>query len=129
MTTSEIHNLPFEMWPSRYIEKVSLATGEVLEDDFEPRRLLVHSHRDYHLVDIHARFMMSRVIKATGDENLARKKMKEMRRLGHRTSRILARMIARRILHEANGHATRSPANPNGDGAAGRRAQASPSRR
>ena len=95
MTAPEIQNLPPEMWPSRYIEKVSLATGETLEDDFAPRRLLVHSHRDYHLVDIHARFMMSRVIKATGDENLARKKMKEMRQLGHRTSRVLARMIGK----------------------------------
>lgn len=96
MTTSAIQNLPPEMWPSRYIEKVSLVTGEVLEDDFEPRRLLVHSHRDYHLVDIQARFMMSRIIKATGDEDLARKKMKEMRRLGHRTSRRLAKMIGHR---------------------------------
>ncbi|MFQ5526479.1 MAG: SDR family oxidoreductase [Thermoanaerobaculia bacterium] len=89
-------NLPPEMVPSRYIEKVSLATGEVLEEDFEPRRLLVHSHRDYHLVDVHARFMMSRVIKATGDEEAARRKMKEMRQLGHRTSRMIARMIGRR---------------------------------
>jgi nucleoside-diphosphate-sugar epimerase len=84
------------MSPSRYIEKVSLTTGEVLEEEFEPRRLLVHSHRDYHLVDVQARFMMSRIIKATGDENLARKKMKEMRQLGHRTSRVLARMIGHR---------------------------------
>lgn len=84
------------MSPSRYIEKVSLATGEVLADDVEPRRLLVHSHRDYHLVDIYARFMMSRVMKATGDEDLARKKMKEMRQLGHRTSRVLAKMIGQR---------------------------------
>ena len=84
------------MAPSRYIEKVSLATGEVLEEAVEPRRLLVHSHRDYHLVDIHARFMMSRVMKATGDENLARQKMKEMRKLGHRTARVLAKMIGQK---------------------------------
>ncbi len=96
MTDPTPQERPAEMSPARYIEKVSLATGEVLEDDFEPRRLLVHSHRDYHLVDVQARFMMSRIIKATGDENLARKKMKEMRRLGHRTSRALARMIGHR---------------------------------
>ena len=93
---SSAHNLPPEMAPARYIEKVSLATGEVLEQDFEPRRLLVHSHRDYHLVDVYSRFMMSRVIKATGDEDTARRKMKEMRRLGHRTSRVLAKMIGQR---------------------------------
>ncbi len=88
--------VPIEMAPSRYIEKVSLVTGEVLEDSFEPRRLLVHSHRDYHIVDVHARFMMSRIIKATGDEDLARRKMKEMRQLGHRTSRVLAKMIGQK---------------------------------
>ncbi len=87
---------PPEMAPSRYIEKVSLATGEIVEQDFEPRRLLVHSHRDYHLVDVYARFMMSRVVKATGDEETARRKMKEMRRLGHRTARVLSRMIGQR---------------------------------
>jgi len=96
MTKPVPEELPAEMAPSRYIEKVSLETGEVLDDAIEPRRLLVNSHRDYHLVDIHARFMMSRVIKATGDENLARRKMKEMRQLGHRTARVLAKMIGRK---------------------------------
>ncbi len=96
MTNPTPLGLPADMSPARYIEKVNLATGEVLEDDFEPRRLLVHSHRDYHIVDVQARFLMSRIIKATGDENLARKKMKEMRQLGHRTSRALAKMIGHR---------------------------------
>ncbi len=82
--------------PSRYIEKVSLATGEVLDDEILPRHLLVHSHRDYHIVDIHARYMMSRVVKATGDEDRARQRMRERRALGHRTAKRLAKMIGSR---------------------------------
>ncbi len=93
MSQERASELPSEMAPSRYIEKVRLATGEILEDAIEPRRLLVHTHRDYHVVDIHARYMMSRVVKATGDESAARRKMKEMRALGQRTSRMLAKMI------------------------------------
>ena len=79
--------------PSRYIEKVSLRTGEPLDQPIRPHQLLVHSHRDYHVVDVHARYMMSRVIKATGREEEALRKMKEMRRLGFRTSRAIARMF------------------------------------
>ena len=91
MTT--IDALPKEMRPERYIEKVNLATGELLDDPIRPRQLLVHSHRDYHFVDVQARFMMSRIVKATGDEEQARARMKRMRARGRRTSRILARMI------------------------------------
>ncbi len=82
-----------EMAPSRYIEKVNLATGETIDDEILPRQLLVHNHRDYHVVDVHARFMMSRIVKATGDEENARDRMKKMRSLGRRTSKVLARMI------------------------------------
>ena len=74
--------IPPEISPNRYIEKVELASGEVLEDEILPRQLLVHNHRDYHIVDIHAHYMMGRVVKATGDENWAYEKMKRMRRLG-----------------------------------------------
>ena len=94
MTTTDA--LPEEMRPERYIEKVSLATGEVMDERIRPRQLLVHNHRDYHFVDVHARFMMSRVVKATGDEEQARSRMKRMRARGRRTSRIIARMIGER---------------------------------
>jgi nucleoside-diphosphate-sugar epimerase len=94
MTTND--TLPEEMRPERYIEKVNLATGEVIEDSINPRQLLVHSHRDYHFVDVQARFMMSRIVKATGDEEQARERMKRVRARGRRTSRIIARMIGQR---------------------------------
>ena len=38
--------------PSRYIEKVSLLTGEVLDEPVLLRHLLVQSHRDYHVMDV-----------------------------------------------------------------------------
>ena len=85
--------IPPEMDPGIYIEKVSLVTGEVLDQEILPRQLLVHDHRDYHVVDVHARHMMSRVVRATGSEEEARRKMKEMRRLGHRASEVIAKAI------------------------------------
>jgi nucleoside-diphosphate-sugar epimerase len=85
--------LPPEMNPSRYIEKVSLVTGEPLDQEILPKQLLVGHHRDYHIVDVHARFMMSRVVKSSGSEEEARRLMKERRRLGHRASEVVARAI------------------------------------
>jgi nucleoside-diphosphate-sugar epimerase len=96
MTTTKQADLPAEMRPERYVEKVGLASDEVLDDPVLPRQLLVHSHRDYHFVDIHARHMMSRIIRETGDEEKARQRMKEMRARGRRTSRLLARMLGHR---------------------------------
>lgn len=84
--------VPPEISPARYIEKVSLVTGEVLDEEIRPHQLLVRSHRDYHLVDVQARRFMSRVVATTGSEEQARRRMKEVRRLGHRTSKLLARI-------------------------------------
>ncbi len=83
---------PPEISPGRYIEKVSLLTGEVLDEPVLPHQLLVRSHRDYHLVDMQARRFMSRVVATTGSEEQARRRMKEVRRLGHKTSKLLARI-------------------------------------
>ena len=93
MTTDTIAGLPDEMRPERFIEKVNFTSGEVVEEAIAPRQLLVHNHRDYHFVDVQARFMMSRIVKATGDEEQARSRMRRMRARGRRTSRIIARMI------------------------------------
>jgi len=85
-----------ELSPSRYIEKVSLATGEVLDAEILPRQLLVGSHRDHHPADIQARRFMSRLMKATGDEELVRRRMKKVRELGHQTSEVIARVIGQK---------------------------------
>ncbi len=81
--------------PSRFIEKVSLVTGEVLDEPILPRQLLVKSHRDYHVVDIQARRFMGRVVAATGDERLAVRKMRRLRRLGFKTAGVIARVLGR----------------------------------
>ena len=85
-----------EIHPSQYIEKVSLVTGEVLDDEILPKHLLVHNHRDYHLADVQARRFMSRLLAATGDEELVREKMKEVRERGHKASEMIARAIGER---------------------------------
>ncbi|MEM7587768.1 MAG: SDR family oxidoreductase, partial [Acidobacteriota bacterium] len=82
-----------ELSPSRFIEKVSLVTGEVIDDEILPKHLLVNNHRDYHLADVQARRFMSRLVKATGDEELVRERMKEVRERGHRTSERIAKAI------------------------------------
>ncbi len=82
-----------ETSPSRYVEKVSLLTGEVLDEPIEPQQLLVNHHRDYHFADIQARRVMARLVETTGDEELVRQKMKEVRGLGHRAAGVLARAL------------------------------------
>jgi len=85
--------LPDEMNPSRYIEKVSLITGESLDEEILPKQLLVQHHRDYHLVDIHARHMMSRVVRETGSPEEARRRMREVRRKGQKAAEVVAKLI------------------------------------
>lgn len=85
--------LPDEMNPSRYIEKVSLITGETLNEEILPKQLLVQHHRDYHLVDIHARHMMSRVVRETGSPDEARRRMREVRRKGQKAAEVVAKLI------------------------------------
>ncbi len=84
--------IPAEISPDRFIEKVSLVTGEVLDEPVEPEQLLVKNHRDYHIVDVQARRFMSRMVAATGDEDKARQRMREVRRLGHKTAKLLSRV-------------------------------------
>jgi nucleoside-diphosphate-sugar epimerase len=88
--------LPEELDPAHYIERVSLVTGEVLDEPILPRQLLVRYHRDYHVVDISARHMMSRMMRATGDAEATRRKMKERRRLGHRAASVIAKAIGQK---------------------------------
>lgn len=89
----KVASVPPEISPNRYIEKVSLATGEPLAVDILPKQLLVHHHRDYHPVDVQARRLMSRLVRSTGDEGHARRRMKEIRKLGHRASEVIAKAV------------------------------------
>ncbi len=78
--------------PGHYIERVSLATGEVLEGPIEPDELLVQKHRDYNIVDVYARSLASWLVR-TGDEDKARSTMKRVRSFGKRTAEMLAKAV------------------------------------
>src|SRR5262245_1534335 len=81
---------PDDISPGRYLERVSAATGEVLDEPIRPRELLVHDHRDYHIVDILAHRFMSRVVATTGDEETARRRMRAIRNFGRTTAKMVA---------------------------------------
>jgi nucleoside-diphosphate-sugar epimerase len=82
--------------PSRYIEKVSLRTGAVLNEEIKPEQLLIHAHRDFHPLDFEARRIMSRIVRKTGDEEKARATIRRWRRLGYRFTDRLGRVIGQR---------------------------------
>ncbi len=84
---------PAEMAPAQYIEKVSLLTGEVLDDEILPKHLLVSGHRDYHVVDVQARWFMSQLVDVTGDEDVVRGAMKQVRKIGGAAQNLLSRVI------------------------------------
>ena len=79
--------------PSRYIEKVSLITGEVIDEDIQPKQLLVAHHRDYHPADVQARRFMSKLLDSTQDEDLVRQRMKEIREKGHKISERIGKIV------------------------------------
>lgn len=58
--------------PARYIARVSLSTGQELDERVEPDELLVHAHRDHHPVEVAAQFLASRLIQITGREQAVR---------------------------------------------------------
>ncbi len=87
--------LPQSMQPSRYVEKVSLVTGEVLDDPIQPQHLLVENHRDYHLADVQAGRFMSKLMETTRDEGKVRERMKEVREKGKRAAERIAKMLGK----------------------------------
>ena len=84
---------PSSSCPGRYVERVSLETGEVLDHPPRPEELLVHDHRDGHPVDVHARYMMSRTVRSTGSERVALRRLQRMRGLARKTSERLGRLV------------------------------------
>ncbi len=84
-------HLPPEFDPSRYIEKVSLTTGELLDDPILPQHLLVRHHRDYHVVDIYTRFLMSKMVHESKDPEQARGRIKQLREMGHKAVGAIAK--------------------------------------
>ena len=86
---------PEDLSPNRYIEKVSRVTGDVVDEPILPAQLLVHSHRDYHVVEILARRFMSRMVATTGEEETARRRMRDVRRRGYNVAKVIAKVTGR----------------------------------
>lgn|GEM_PF-213595 len=78
---------------SRYIEKVCLYTGEVVDGAIAPEELLVESHRKNHLLDVYTRYLMGWLVAATGDEALARNTLQELHELEHKTADKLTQVL------------------------------------
>jgi nucleoside-diphosphate-sugar epimerase len=89
--------LPPDVYPpSRYIEKVSLLTGEVMEEEILPKQLLVNHHRDFHVMDVYARFLMSRAIRRTGDQEAVEDRMRSVRKLGKKAIDMVGSLLGER---------------------------------
>ena len=99
---SDETRVPEELSPGRFIEKVSLSNGEVLDEEILPKQLLVSNHRDYHVMDYLARRLMSRLVDSTGDEDLVRRKMREVRRFGHRAAGVLAKALRQKDVQKVS---------------------------
>lgn len=93
-------SLPDSMDPGRFVEKVSLLTGDVQRDPIEPSQLLVSGHRDYHVLDVQARVVMSLLVDATGDEDVVRGAMKQVRKLGAKASNLFSRVAGERLTNQ-----------------------------
>ncbi|MEL7058706.1 MAG: SDR family oxidoreductase [Acidobacteriota bacterium] len=87
--------LPEEMDPRRFIERVSLIDGEVIEGEIAPEELLVHHHRDSHPADVQARRFMSRLMDETGDESAVRQRMREIQQVGQQVSSRIGKILGR----------------------------------
>jgi nucleoside-diphosphate-sugar epimerase len=72
----------WESSPSRYIAKVSLATGKEILRPIDPDELLVHAHRDKNPIDVTAQFLASRLIEWTGNESAVKDGLRRVNLLG-----------------------------------------------
>jgi nucleoside-diphosphate-sugar epimerase len=68
--------------PTRYIARVSKATGKEVPGPVEPNELLVHAHRDQHPAEVLAQFLGSRLVQLTGREGLVETTLRGLNALG-----------------------------------------------
>ncbi len=81
--------LAWESSPSRYIAKVSLATGKEILRPIDPDELLVSAHRDKNPIEVTAQFLASRAISWTGNERTVRNGLRKVNLLGLRIAEAL----------------------------------------
>ena len=81
--------MAWESSPSRYIAKVSLATGKEILRPIDPDDLLVSAHRDKNPIEVTAQFLASRAISWTGNEQTVRNGLRRVNLLGLRLAEAL----------------------------------------
>ena len=81
--------MAWESSPSRYIAKVSLATGREILRPIDPDDLLVHAHRDKNPIEVTAQFLASRAISWTGNAETVRDGLRRVNLLGLRLAEAL----------------------------------------
>ena len=81
--------------PSRYVEKVSLLTGEVLPDEIQPKHLLVHHHRDFHVLDVYARYLISNAVAKGEDSKEVRSRWRGIRKMGKRAVDMMSGLMGK----------------------------------
>ena len=79
--------------PSRYIARMSAATGREVLRPIDPDELLIQAHRDKNPVEVTASFLASRLVQVTGNEEKVRDAMKKVNELGARLAERAGRLI------------------------------------
>lgn len=74
--------------PTRYIARVSKATGREIAGTIEPDELLVHAHRDHHPVEVAAQIVASRLIRVTGQEGAVERGLRAINDVGARVAEL-----------------------------------------
>ncbi len=79
------------MDPEHYVERIHLASGQVVGGIIRPEELLVRSHRDRHPVEIAARALLGLVSETSGQTTGVRVVDHILRNLAYRASNLVAR--------------------------------------
>lgn len=83
----------WESSPSRYIARMSAATGRETLRPIDPDELLIQAHRDKNPVEVTASFLASRLVQWTGNEEKVRDAMKRVNELGARLAEGAGRLV------------------------------------
>jgi len=90
--------MAWESSPSRYIAKVSLATGKEILRPIDPDELLVSAHRDKNPIEVTAQFIASRAISWTGNEQTVKDGLRKVNLLGLKIAEALGQATGSRAV-------------------------------
>ena len=90
--------MAWESSPSRYIAKVSLATGKEILRPIDPDELLVSAHRDKNPIEVTAQFFASRAISWTGNEQTVKDGLRKVNLLGLKIAEALGQATGSRAV-------------------------------